>query len=247
MRGDGAKLVNTENDVFLSDYDKRAELAPRDIVARAIYDQYFKQKQNVFLSFAGVRVTDAVRTKYQNLYNLIHSSGYDLFRDRIPVFPAAHYTIGGVQTDLNGATTIRGLYAVGEVASSGVHGANRLASNSLLECLVFARKAVADAGNRSNIGYLPDNIETGTPDHIIDAKIIHEIRCTWITAQALSVSIILFPKPTSVSWKCLTRFMAILLSNSLAYSHNYHPQCHAKNALTRGTLPLRLSQSSGKL
>jgi L-aspartate oxidase len=176
LRGDGAKLVNTENDVFLSDYDKRAELAPRDIVARAIYDQYFKQKQNVFLSFAGVRVTDAVRTKYQNLYNLIHSSGYDLFRDRIPVFPAAHYTIGGVQTDLNGATTIRGLYAVGEVASSGVHGANRLASNSLLECLVFARKAVADAGNRSNIGYLPDNIETGTPDHIIDAKIIHEIR-----------------------------------------------------------------------
>lgn len=126
-------------------YDERGELAPRDVVARAIFEEMRRSKtDHVFLSLKHLK-PDLVRSRFANIYEACRQYGLDLTRDLIPVAPAAHYTIGGVRTNLWAKTTVKNLFAIGEVACTGVHGANRLASNSLLECLVFARRAVEAA------------------------------------------------------------------------------------------------------
>lgn len=145
VRGEGAYLLNERGERFMLKYDERAELAPRDVVARAIFEEMHTLKtDHVFLSLRHLDPA-LVRTRFANIYEICLQHGFDLTRDLIPVAPAAHYTIGGVRTDLWGETTVKNLFAIGEVSCTGVHGANRLASNSLLECLVFARRAVAAA------------------------------------------------------------------------------------------------------
>ncbi|MFN4219056.1 MAG: L-aspartate oxidase [Candidatus Bipolaricaulia bacterium] len=145
VRGEGAHLLNERGERFMLSYDERAELAPRDIVARAIFEEMRKFKtDHVFLSLKHLK-PDLVRSRFANIYETCRQYGLDLTRDLIPVAPAAHYTIGGVRTNLWAETTVKNLFAIGEVSCTGVHGANRLASNSLLECLVFARRAVEHA------------------------------------------------------------------------------------------------------
>jgi L-aspartate oxidase len=129
LRGDGATLLDAAGERFVD------ELAPRDEVARAIV-----KKGGAFLDLRSIE-----RTRFPWLMEEIEKSGFDPAREPVPVSPAAHYTIGGVVTDLDGRTDIAGLYAAGECAATGVHGANRLASNSLLECLVFGRRAALAA------------------------------------------------------------------------------------------------------
>ncbi len=137
IRGAGAWLVDRNGYRFMPDYDPRAELAPRDIVSRAIVAQMEKTRHpNVYLDLRHLTELN-VRARFPGIAALCADFGFDLARDRIPVRPGAHYMIGGVTVDLAGRTTVPGLWAAGEVTSSGLHGANRLASNSLLEGLVY--------------------------------------------------------------------------------------------------------------
>ena len=148
VRGEGAQLLNRAGRRFMSAYHPLAELASRDVVARAI-DQEMRDSGGgfVLLSLRHLK-PDFIKQRFANIYQDCLAQGVDITRDLIPVAPAAHYSLGGVWTDLAGRTSLAGLWACGEVAASGLHGANRLASNSLLECLVFAGRAEEDALGR---------------------------------------------------------------------------------------------------
>jgi L-aspartate oxidase len=140
VRGEGAYLVDAKGDRFLFAYDPRGELAPRDIVSRAIFTHLAKTGDpTVFLDLQAI-APETIARRFPNIMRICQTWQVDIFSTPIPVTPAAHYCMGGIVTDTHGATSIPGLYAVGEAASTGVHGANRLASNSLLECFVFGAR-----------------------------------------------------------------------------------------------------------
>ncbi len=141
LRGEGGRLILPDGSEFMSKYDVRGELAPRDIVARAI-DHEMKAGgfDCVYLDMS-MKSQEFLEFHFPNIFDRCLKFGINIANDPIPVVPAAHYTCGGVQVDLNGRTSLQGLYCVGESANSGLHGANRLASNSLLECIVLADAA----------------------------------------------------------------------------------------------------------
>jgi L-aspartate oxidase len=138
VRGEGAHLIDLQGKRFAFDYHPDGELAPRDIVSRAIYSHLQKtQTDRVYLDLTPIPI-DRIRYRFPNIIQVCQHWGIDVFKEPIPVAPAAHYWMGGVAVDTMNRTSIPGLYAIGETASTGVHGANRLASNSLLECVVYA-------------------------------------------------------------------------------------------------------------
>lgn len=143
VRGEGAHLIDNEGRRFAFDYHPDGELAPRDVVSRAIFShlqrEFSDPSQCVYLDLQPISV-EKIRHRFPNIIQVCQQWGIDLFEEPIPVLPAAHYWMGGIATNLLNQTSIAGLYAIGETASTGVHGANRLASNSLLECLVFGAK-----------------------------------------------------------------------------------------------------------
>ncbi|XP_011623636.1 L-aspartate oxidase, chloroplastic isoform X1 [Amborella trichopoda] len=163
VRGDGGILYNQSMERFMPMYDDRAELAPRDIVARSIDDQLKKRGEKfVFLDISH-RPKYKILSHFPNVTAQCLRYGIDITKQPIPVVPAAHYMCGGVRAGLHGETSIKGLYAAGEVACTGLHGANRLASNSLLEALVFSQRAIGPsvaackaAGSDLSIGRGPD-------------------------------------------------------------------------------------------
>lgn len=151
VRGEGAILVNATGKRFMRGIDPRAELAPRDVVARAIFEERRKGPVHLDARKLGERFVE----RFPGIFALCQARGIDPRRDLIPVTPAAHYMMGGVVTDLSGRSSARRLYAVGEVARTGVHGANRLASNSLLEGLVFAERVARDLSSIQPLRGIP--------------------------------------------------------------------------------------------
>ena len=150
LRGEGATIEDEEGRRFLFDYDEKGELASRDIVSKSIYDYVQKTSSQVYLCFENFEY-EYFTNRFPNIFKNLQDLGFDVPHQRVPISPAFHYAIGGIKSDLNGRVpSVKNLYAIGEVASTKVHGANRLASNSLLEGLVFAKNAVEDILNNSN-------------------------------------------------------------------------------------------------
>ena len=158
LRGEGARLVNAAGEPFMSRYEGGGDLASRDRVSRAIAREEARTGRPVSLSLAALDPA-FVYARFPLIADACRRAGLDLARDPVPVGPAAHYFMGGVLTDLDGRTTLPGLYAAGEVACTGVHGANRLASNSLLEGLVFGARAAR--AMRADAGGVPASAESG--------------------------------------------------------------------------------------
>jgi L-aspartate oxidase len=168
VRGDGGILRNHKGEAFMEKYDERKDLAPRDIVARAIDSEMkIHGTEHVYLDCRHFETAKFIE-HFPNIYAKCKSIGIDIAKDMIPVAPAAHYSCGGIKTDLQAKTSIKNLYACGECASTGLHGANRLASNSLLEAMVFAHKAYMDLKTNASFEItniiLPDWNAKGTTD-----------------------------------------------------------------------------------
>lgn len=144
VRGEGGILLNKNNERFMHKYNEMAEIAPRDIVSRAIFNEMRKTGSDYVYLDITHKDSDYLRKRFPTIYKRCLEHGVDITKDYIPVSPVQHYFMGGIKTDLLGRTNIEGLYACGEAANTGVHGANRLASNSLLEGLVFGRRSAED-------------------------------------------------------------------------------------------------------
>ncbi|WP_346237910.1 L-aspartate oxidase [Niabella insulamsoli] len=157
VRGDGGILRNKNGDAFMERYDERKDLAPRDIVARAIDNEMkITGTEHVWLDCRHFD-TEKFIEHFPNIYEKCKSAGIDISKDMIPVAPAAHYSCGGIKVDEWGQTSIRNLYAVGECSSTGLHGANRLASNSLLEAMVFAHRCFVHVASKVDNNELPQH------------------------------------------------------------------------------------------
>jgi L-aspartate oxidase len=142
LRGEGARLINASGERFMARYHPLEELAPRDVVSRAIVSELRRTgADHIWLDLTHLNAAEHIRTRFPRIHATCLGYGIDIGSEPIPVHPAAHYSMGGVRTDLDGRSSIPGLYAAGEVACTGVHGANRLASNSLLEGVVFGARA----------------------------------------------------------------------------------------------------------
>jgi L-aspartate oxidase len=185
LRGEGAQLRNIDLERFMPRYHEAAELAPRDIVSRAIVMEMHRCKSEfVYLDLTGLD-PEHVKRRFPRIYSTCLEYNLDITTDLMPVRPAAHYAMGGVATDLHGVTDLEGLYAAGEVAATGVHGANRLASNSLLEGLVYGAQA-ARAMSRQHTSARPVRVENPTrtqraasnPDRIGVGPEVENALCT---------------------------------------------------------------------
>ncbi|MGH8397068.1 MAG: L-aspartate oxidase [Gammaproteobacteria bacterium] len=169
VRGEGGKLLLPDGSKFMNKFDPRAELAPRDIVARAIDHEMKRLGSDHLLLDISHKSKAFIQKHFPTIYARCLDYGYDMANGPIPVVPAAHYTCGGVLTDLHGRTDLPGLYAIGETAFTGLHGANRMASNSLLECIVLGSAAAADIAKSPNDAKLPRTLLKWDESRVTDS------------------------------------------------------------------------------
>lgn len=170
VRGEGAVLKNKNGERFMAKYNEKMELAPRDIVSRAIFDEMNETcEKHVFLDIT-FKGREYLENRFPNIYKTCKSYGIDIAKDWIPVAPAEHYCMGGIKTDVFGRTEIRGFYSCGESACTGIHGANRLASNSLLEGLVFGRKIGLEVNEVLSSDNWRERLENFNVKHTSDRK-----------------------------------------------------------------------------
>lgn len=148
VRGEGAYLLNCHKERFMHNYDKRLELAPRDVVSHSIVLESRKQNSTDFYLDISYKDSEFLKKRFPMIYKNLLEQGYDLTKEPVPIFPCQHYLMGGIDVDSNSETTLPNLYACGECSHTGVHGSNRLASNSLLEALVFSRKAAENIATK---------------------------------------------------------------------------------------------------
>ncbi|MCC7771692.1 L-aspartate oxidase, partial [Escherichia coli] len=183
LRGEGAYLKRPDGTRFMPDFDERGELAPRDIVARAIDHEMKRLGADCMFLDISHKPADFIRQHFPMIYEKLLGLGIDLTKEPVPIVPAAHYTCGGVMVDDHGRTDVEGLYAIGEVSYTGLHGANRMASNSLLECLVYGWSAAEDISRRipyaHGVSTLPpwDESRVENPDErVVIQHNWHELR-----------------------------------------------------------------------
>jgi L-aspartate oxidase len=183
LRGEGAKLRRPDGSRFMPSFDERAELAPRDVVARAIDFEMKRLGADCMYLDISHKSTEFIKQHFPTIYEKTKSLGIDITKQPIPVVPAAHYTCGGVMIDKHGRTDIEQLYAIGEMAYTGLHGANRLASNSLLECLVSARAAALEISDSLDANALyktlpqwDDSRVTNSDEEVVIQHNWHELR-----------------------------------------------------------------------
>ncbi|EEC8198254.1 TPA: L-aspartate oxidase [Escherichia coli] len=183
LRGEGAYLKRSDGTRFMPDFDERGELAPRDIVARAIDHEMKRLGADCMFLDISHKPADFIRQHFPMIYEKLLGLGIDLTQEPVPIVPAAHYTCGGVMVDDHGRTDVEGLYAIGEVSYTGLHGANRMASNSLLECLVYGWSAAEDITRRMpdahGVSTLPpwDESRVENPDErVVIQHNWHELR-----------------------------------------------------------------------
>ncbi len=175
VRGEGAYLLNCRGERFMSRYDNRLELAPRDVVSKAIIDESHRTGSDHFYLDISHKDSEFLKKRFPMIYRNLLKEGFDLTKDRIPIFPCQHYLMGGIDVDTNAQTSLDGLYAAGECSHTGVHGNNRLASNSLLEALVFSHRA-ADQINKRLDGPLPPLVPYQFPPCESEEPIPHGLR-----------------------------------------------------------------------
>jgi len=245
MRGYGAILRNRKGEDFMKRYDERGSLAPRDIVARAM-DNELKISGQEYLFLDCTHLEERpLKEHFPNINEKCLSLGIDIAREMIPVVPAAHYQCGGIMVDTNGESRIRRLYAVGESSSTGLHGANRLASNSLIEAIVYADRAAKHATDH----YLEAPFESGIPDWD-DSGTIHNEEMVLITQNKKEVQQIMTNYVGIVrSDLRLERAMTRLEIINRETEHLYKVSkpsteiCELRNLINTGYLVIKMAQA----
>ncbi len=244
VRGDGGILRNKNGEAFMARYDERKDLAPRDIVARAIDNEMKKAgTENVYLDCRHMDIT-RFKEHFPNIYEKCKSIGIDIARQLIPVAPAAHYSCGGIKTDDWGRTSIKQLYACGECASTGLHGANRLASNSLLEALVFGHRCYLDGVERFNQVKSRDDIPAWNAEGTTEPREMILITQSVKELQLLMSDYVGIVRTNTRLQRALKRLDLLHEEIEALYETTaVSPQlCEARNLITAGYLIVKSAQ-----